>query len=108
MAKITKQILNERGIHNPHNLASAGPEPQVYVHYVPSDSGGMARSARWVVGHVGFPTDPKGHWSDGGNKTFTVYGRDDKEPERLKAIEWTNTRYKITEWETLTFWKLSP
>jgi hypothetical protein len=108
MAHLTKSKLNAIGIHNPHNLASRGAEPQVYVDYFPSVTGRAAKFARWSIGRIGYKTDPKGHWSEGYNKTFTVTCRADKEPQRIKAIEWATERYKIKEWERSPFGSYHP
>lgn len=108
MAKPTKKTFNAIGIINPHDLATRVEGLQVIVDYCPADNGRAGRFARWTVYRIGFKTDPKGHWSDGYNKAFTVRDRADKEPQRLTAIEWASNRYKVTEWEKSPFGSYHP
>lgn len=101
--KLTKKVLQEIGIHNPHNLCSTG-GGRIYVGYSPDIRGRASSCAKWQVIGVRENTDPSTAWYNYGCKTFTVGGTSrmthaqSKEQERQAAIEWATKKYGITEW----------
>ena len=95
--KLTKAQWAELGVRNSHEVASRGTKR--YVSYRPAEYGRASNSAAWQVVHIGYLTDPKGHWRDNGHKTFTVYRREEKEAKLKEAIAWASKRYGIKEWE---------
>jgi hypothetical protein len=99
MSKLTEQ-LGTVGIHNAWGFAGHG---NVYIGYTPGDSGRGGRSANWQVIRPGYKTDPKGPWYNNGYKTFSVYGRVDKEPKLNEAKQWVSERYGIKEWARTPF-----
>lgn len=107
---VTKAKLREFDIVNQHNLASCDGGLHVWVGYSPADTGRAYRSAKWQVCRVGFKTDASASawWGDNGNKTFNVYRREEKESQRLAAIEWATKRYGIEEWEKSPFGSYHP
>lgn len=106
--KLTKNILREQyEVHNPFEIAKKT-NTKVYIDYCTALHGRMARNACWQVLGVGFNTDPDAPWYNYGNKTFNVWGRDDKESKRLEAISWTSEKYGIAEWEKSPFGSYHP
>lgn len=101
--KLTKAILKDRSIHNPHNFCTTG-RGKIYVGYSPQDTGRAGRSAKWRVIGPGIKTDPQAHFMDNGCKTFHVHPMNAethhaaKERARLEAIAWATEHYGITEW----------
>lgn len=100
--RITKQVLSEHKIYNPHDIAKRG-GAKLYIDYTPQETGRMYQNASWQVIGVGFKTDPDGHWHDYGHKTFAVYRREEKKPQLEKAMAWCQATYGITEWERSPF-----
>lgn len=85
---------------NGHNLCAAfNPAPRkVYVSYRAAVTGRAYQSAAWQVVGIGFLTNPDGHWRDYGHRTFTVYAREQKEPQRMAAIAWATEQGYGTVW----------
>lgn len=97
--RLTTNDWRALGVFNSYQLCESG-GMSVYVAYTGASTGRAARSARWQVIRPGYRTDPKGHWLDGYNKTYTVSGRADKESKRMEAIAWAAARYRIEgDWE---------
>lgn len=100
---------NAIGVRSDHDLARrfgrpAGPDSQTpVIYYDPAEPGRAYRPAKWSVHRPGFKTDPGGHWMNYGNKTFDVYSRSDKEPQRAAAFEWASERYGVSEWARSPF-----
>lgn len=98
MSKFTEE-LRTIGIINNHDFASHG---NVVILYSPNEYGRGSRSAQWIVYRPGYQTAPDAHWTDYGNKTFTIWGngthKEVKEQKLAEAKEWCEERYDITEW----------
>ena len=98
--KLTREQLRAARIINDHDLAKviqALGGFGVFVGYRPQETGRVYTPAAWRVIRPGFRTDPKGHWSDHGHKTFDVRNpvREYKDPVRLEAIGWASKRYQL-------------
>lgn len=91
----TKEKMRAVGI-NPHALATLGPG-RVYISWSPMEIGRLSRVAMYQVIHLDHKTDPKGHWSDYGHKTFSIF-RDTKEQALAAAIAWADEKYGKREW----------
>jgi len=103
--KQTLEMLRAARVFNDHGIAKVteGLRLQsrtdlvgVYVGY----AGQVSRLGppSWQVIRAGFKTDPEGHWSNRGHKTFLLpYGRvrEEKEPTRFQAIAWASERYNF-------------
>lgn len=92
--------LRAVGIINSYDLAkkalAAGvTDPSVFVTYDPMSGW---TPARWQVIRPGFKTDAKAHWQDYGNKTFSVFHRDEKASREAEALSWAETRYEVDGW----------
>lgn len=61
--------------------------------------GGQAGA--WQVCRPGYKTNPSGHWTDHGHKTFGVYGRSVHTEALQQAREWATERYGDQQWERL-------
>ena len=94
--KITKAQLLDRKIYNPYNIASAGPEPKVFIDYNPLGDSWNIKG--WEVCCMGSPTSYFSCWRP----------REDKEPQRLAALAWATERYGIQEWERSPFGSYHP
>ena len=92
--KLTKKILNEHGIYNPHNLATKLGN-KLYIGYTPADMSRAGHSAKWQVVGLGFRTNPKAHWTDYGCKTFDVLARREKYNQLNEAVQWVSDTYHI-------------
>jgi hypothetical protein len=90
-AKAVREALAAHGIHNELNSLLRG---QVAIIWKPQDTGRGGRNAWWQVKRKGFLTDSQStaYWHHG-NKTFDVFGRDDRESTLHEAIEWARERY---------------
>ena len=80
MSKLTDE-LSKIGIHNPHNLTQKG---HPFIHYHPREPR-TCRTAAWVLcikGKIFKDTA----WYENGNKHFSVYNKDNKEPQLQAAI----------------------
>jgi hypothetical protein len=104
--KLTKALLSEHGIHNPHNFCTAG-GGKIYIAYSPQITGRAYRSASWQVIMPNGKTDPDGAWCDNGQKSFDVNSvavpecdtpHKRKEYQRLAAIAWATEKYGIDDW----------
>jgi hypothetical protein len=109
MNKVTREQLRAARVFNDHDIATIAKGLGllgVFVGYRAQQTGRAYQSAAWRVYRVGFKTDPKAHWRDYGNKTFSVYTpvRENREPQRLAAIEWASERYRLD----LADWVQSP
>lgn len=94
-AKAVREALEPHGIHNELNSLIKG---QVAITWKPQDTGRSGRSAWWQVKRKGYLTDAEsGAYWHHGNKTFTVSGRDDREPVLQAAIAWARNRYGFGE-----------
>ena len=94
-AKAVREALEAHGIHNELNSLLKG---QVAIIWKPQDTGRGGRNAWWQARRKGYLTDPEStaYWHHG-NKTFEVYGRDDREPKLREAISWARDRYGFGE-----------
>ncbi len=100
--KLTKKILAQCHIFNAYDIAKFQDEPKVFITYSPSTTGLGAQYAHWTIARIGFKTDLDGQWPNY-NKEFAVTCRENKEPMRLEALEWSSERYNIDEWERSPF-----
>jgi len=102
MLKLTKKLLNEHKVYNPYEISKlTGKLP--YISYTPSTTGVFAQYAYWSVTRIGYITTPQG------NKSFTVYNRQDKEPKLTDAKAWVKERYNldITERDVWGNWHVT-
>ena len=96
--KLTKKVLRENRIFNPHNLArEAG--SKLYIGYTSAEYGRASDSASWSIVGITFKTDPNGAWYNNGHKTFSVYSHEAKVVKLEEAMQWVKENYGITEWE---------
>ena len=95
---MTKNDWRELGIFNPHGIQERA-KSKLYIGYKVQDYGLSGQGAGWAVYGRDFKTDPDGPWYDRGDKTFSVWGRDDKQTVLVIAMEWVKENYGITEWE---------
>lgn len=93
MKKLTKKQWNERGIHNPHNIAARA--SGVLIYYRKQETGRAYRGAAWQVAQIGKYTDPTSH---NGNKTFMIFS-DSKEEAFEKAKAFALEKFGVAEWE---------
>ena len=93
----TKDQMRAAKVFNCWELSQLGPD-KLHVSFTPQEVGRMTRCAQYQVIRVGYKTDPKAHWLDYGNKTFSCYGTKDKDETRLAAIAWADGRYGTREW----------
>jgi hypothetical protein len=105
--KVNKELLKAVNVYNPHNLCTQGGDG-VFVSYIPQRPGRVYRNAKWQVVRPGYKNDPDGWWGDYGHKTFNVFSRAEKEPQRLAAIAWASERYGIKQWERSPFGSYHP
>ena len=107
--RITRETLRLLRLITPRDIARAGPEPRIFIDYMPQDLTRGGHNAKWQVYGVGFKTDPEGHWDDYGNKTFDCWRPSvDKEPQRLAAIAWATKQYGVKEWERSLYGSYHP
>ena len=106
MKKWTKKELSAAGIHNGHEIAARGPEPQVFIDYTP-EQGRLGGGQVWRVYRVGYKTAPEEPWYNYGNKTFMVF-RVTKGEALEAAKAWVAERYGIQEWERSPFGSWHP
>lgn len=92
--KLTKKILNEHHIINSWDIAKTA-KNKMFIGYSSAELGRASRSAHWQVVGIGIATDKDTHWRNYGNKTFTVYRREEKNPKLQEAIQWVKTTYNI-------------
>jgi hypothetical protein len=119
MSSLTAQ-LRAHGIFNSHDFAHARgvqnenypyerpvPRGRVYrdhrippmISYSPAQPGRGYKPACWYVWQGNVPTDPAAHYRDHGRKTFTVYGRAEKEPQLEAAKAWASEHFGVAEWK---------
>jgi hypothetical protein len=86
-------------IHNNHGLLTVfGDERDVWIDYVPPEVR-QVRAARSMVHSVHHRTDPNGHYSDYGAKSFSG----NRAASMPCAIAWATEAYGITEWAPSPF-----
>jgi hypothetical protein len=90
VSKLTESF-REVGVYNLHEFYGKG---NVYLHFHPSDSR-RCFTRGWGVFRPGYPTDPKAHWMDYGNKYFHGGFRGEA---LVQAQAWAGKRYGIKEW----------
>lgn len=88
------------GVVNSHDLCrwatrNGYDKSAVFVAYRPQDKWTLAG---WQVIRPGYQTDPGGHWSNFGDKTFDGTGSE----VRDAALAWASERYGVTEWKGMT------
>lgn len=99
MIKLTTALLRKHGIVNPYDIEKqCGAPPFVFISYSAQVTGRAYRNAKWHVVRIGYQTDPRAHRQNNGHKTFDIYRREEKEPQRLAALAWATGRYGITDW----------
>ena len=103
--KQTLEMLRAARVFNDHGIAKVAEGLRlqsrtdlvgVYVGY--AGHIGRSGSPSWQVIRAGFKTDPEGHWSNHGHKTFLLpYGqvREEKEPTRIQAIAWASETFRL-------------
>lgn len=95
--KLTKAQWKALGVGNSHQIADRG--TRLYVSYRPGEWGRAYLTPAWQVIKIGWKTDPKGHWRDNGHKTFTIWGRKEKDSKLKEALAWARAKFGIKEWE---------
>lgn len=93
------EALRELRVFNEYDFAQGN----VYIQYCPRITGRISSSAKWQVRKRGEETDSKAAWYNHGNKTFCVYGRAEKQPQLLAAIQWASEKYGILQWAKTPF-----
>jgi hypothetical protein len=111
--KLTKAKFRLVGIYNSFLVSTVKDTENgnPYVAYSTPTTGLGSRSGRWTINRPGYKTDSKeGHWTDNYNKTFSCFGREDKELRRIEAIAWASQRYGISnsDWEKDPFGAYHP
>jgi hypothetical protein len=108
MIKLTKKLLNENRIYNPHGIATATGE-KLFIGYRPAAYGRIYESAHWKVVGITFYTDPNAAWYDHKCKTFSFVGRENKEPTLTEAKTWVKQHYNldITERDAWGNWHVT-
>ncbi len=96
--KLTKSVLREKRIFNPHNLARRAGN-RLYIGYASADYGRAAHCASWDIIGIDFKTDPNGAWYNYGHKSFSVGCREEKLARLEEAMQWVKENYGIAEWE---------
>lgn len=127
MATLTKKTLRSFGFINAEDFRNARgplndnfpldrpapkkwpgvPRPVPYITYYPSQAGRAYRPASWKVWQRGVHLQPVEdvHWRDGGfdnNSTpivFTVYRREQKQPQFEAALAWAREHFGVEEWK---------
>jgi len=72
---------------------------RVFVSYHPAGT----RSPAWVIYGLGFDTNPDGHFTENGCKTFTIRGREDKVATLALALAWAGEKFDVPGWEKSPF-----
>lgn len=113
----SSNFAHDRGVlNNKYQLERPTPRCRKYVDhhivpiisYSPGQRGRAYECACWQVSQGSIPTDPNAHWRDYGRKTFDVYHKDDKNPQREAAIAWASEHFGVTEWKREPFGSLMP
>jgi hypothetical protein len=89
-----KEQLQRIKVYNSWEFAGKG---NVFISYTPTEPRSV-RCAGWKVYRPGYRTDPQAARYDGGCKTFTVSGKEDKPLKLEVAKKWAGERYGIKEW----------
>ncbi|MCJ7805166.1 hypothetical protein MUP46_00795 [Patescibacteria group bacterium] len=92
--RIIKDILRNHRIFNSWDIARTA-KNKLFISYSSAELGRASRPAHWQVVGMGIVTDRDAHWMNYGNKTFTVYNREEKNPKLQEAIQWVKTTYNI-------------
>jgi hypothetical protein len=90
--KLTKKILNENRIFNPHDIARITGE-KVYIAYSPQSIGRMYSPSKWQIVGINIYTDPTAHWTDHKTKTFDIFNHTDKLVLFETAKAWVKEKY---------------
>ena len=93
----TKKQMSEVGVHNSYNLAALT-DQKVFIAWSPQQTGRYYRLAHFAVVHIGYKTDPKGHWQDDGHKSFHIYGGDTRDGKAAEAMSWANKKFSKRSW----------
>jgi hypothetical protein len=91
--KLTKKLLNENKIYNPHGIATAT-EEKLFIGSNSVDNGKVGHSANWAIVGIKIQTDPNGWWGNYGCKTF-IFRRDTKESQLAEAKAWVKKKYDM-------------
>ena len=91
--KITKKICRAVGIINAWDYASRFP----YLSYTPQETGryGWTHFSGWRITKAGVMLSDD--YRDGGSMSFSVYHRDDKQPQFNAAAKWMEEKFHIVE-----------
>jgi len=84
MSKATDDLREHLWVMNATEYLRQGGTGRVFVDYHPSGH----TYAAWVVVGLGFDTNPSGHFSNYGDKRFSVASREDKAPTLAAALAW--------------------
>lgn len=96
--KLTKKILAEIGIYNPHNYANGN----LYIEYIGGDNGRLtAHYPYWRAWQEGKKFSE--HWADYGAYKLSVVSRYHKESVLEEIMEWAEQTCGIKEWEKTPF-----
>ena len=108
--KLTKAVLRAAGIYNSYDLARRQPEPRVYLDYYPQWAGRYSTGAVWAICRDGQHIDSTRYpsWYSVVDKTFSVFGRSEKEPTLAVAQAWASAQYGIAEWEKSVYGSWHP
>jgi len=107
--KLTKKLLNENKIFNPHDIARVTGE-KLYINFRPNSYGRMSETSHWQVIGMDFKTDLDSiAWYNYGQKTFVIFDRADKEAKLAEAKAWVKQRYSldITERDVWGNWHVT-
>jgi len=99
MSRATDDLREHLWVMNATEYLRQGGTGRVFVDYHPSGH----RYAAWVVAGLGFDTDPGGHFSNYGDKRFSVPSRADKAPALAVALAWAGEHYDVADWEKSPF-----
>lgn len=91
-AKLTKNQMRQMGLHNSWDIARAAGN-NLYISYMPAESGRAAHYAFWQVVGIGIKTDKDAVWFHYGHKTFDVGYREDKPIKLKEAMGWCHKKY---------------
>ena len=95
--KELRELLLAVRVFNDHDLVDKQKHTPI-VSYRSQQAGRSWLSAAWQVWLPGYNTDPKAHWQDHGNKTFIIYGRQDKDETFAEARAWAEEKFGPITW----------
>jgi hypothetical protein len=99
----TAPVVNGHGVMRWARALGGYTGPLVYLWYRPAERGRATIHPAWQVVEVGAYSDPNGHFTDHGHKTFLAGGGGSptKVPALEQAQDWAAERYGITEWTNM-------